>query len=212
MRLSEAWGNLGIYRYLLIIVILLIIALMIFLFVRSGAKKNTTNNGNPISENSVTQAANDETFTCVFKTSDTPKQEIGYISDVFVAEKKDAAVGEIRVPITNVSSFKLSDFTMENEANLKQTVYFTLKGDTDRFIPGVETAIQLCNFKTDKTTVGNDLTNFYSSPTTDNTSATETSFSWVQAPKVKGQYRIDGLVKFNGGEWKLVDRLNIEFK
>lgn len=160
---------------------------------------------------STSEVAADETATCLFGSGAKAESVAGYVADIFSSEKKEMAVGERRTP-TAATSFKLSDFTMEEESSLKETVYFTIYGDADQFIPGVSSAIQLCNASSGKTTSANDLTNYYSSPTTDNTNGVEQNFSWVQAPKVKGKYYIDGVAKFNGGAWKLLDRIEIDFK
>lgn len=200
--------------YWLIFIILTIGTLLTVILTQaksdSTSKEGTASNGSS-SSNSATAPAADETASCIFPPGSQPQAVAGYVADVFSSEKKDVGVGEKRTP-TNKTSFQLSDFTMANDANLKETVYFTIWGDSGQFIPGVTSAIQLCNASTGKTTVGNDLTSYYGSATTDNTSGVEQYFSWVQAPSSKGKYYIDGLAKINGGEWKLLDRLEIEFK
>jgi hypothetical protein len=150
-----------------------------------------------------------EVYACLYDENSSIVVPSGYVARVYSSPYIDNTYGEPR-QITPTSEFFLTDFTAEKE--LKETVYFDVYGSNNQFIPGVKIFIEVCNRKTNKATAVSELTGAYSSPTTDNTRGTELHMTFIDVPDDPGEYRVDGIMTLNDGEWMLVGRKNIQFK
>ncbi|MDO8392187.1 MAG: hypothetical protein Q7V57_17050 [Actinomycetota bacterium] len=150
-----------------------------------------------------------EVYDCAFSGGDSPVVPAGYTARLFASPNVDVGVGEVR-PEVAIPTFDLADFVV-GTTEPPVTVFFSIAGDQGQFIPGVSMAIEVCNADTNKSTGFGTLADWYPGVTSDNTSEVEQHLTSVEAPDQPGQYRMDGLMRVNGGAWQLVATVTIEF-
>jgi hypothetical protein len=216
-EVSPAPKKSGSGMLILIVIVLIVIAAIVFFIMKNKSSAspasnlygNSTTQSDSSSSTQVTVASGKEVYDCKFTGTSSVATVSGYNAKVFSSANVDVGVGVTR-PETSTSNYKLKDFTATSKPS--ETVFSTVYGNGEAFIPGVSTMLQICNASTNKSTSFIPLDQYTTSQTSANSSGVEISMSFIDVPDKPGKYRVDGLMKINDGDWQLVGRKNIEFK
>jgi len=151
-------------------------------------------------------------YPCLKKTSDSIEKVTGLYTKLAVSSEKSLEWGVLYTD-NGVRSFNLASFKDYTKEQTNQ-IHFSQKRDDGTEYLTYPTSLQICSDSNMTVLSGNipdiKVNHWLSSGSKSKSLSSTTEAGWTLAPETTGKYRVDAYIYYEGN-WRLTDRMNIQF-